>query len=223
MLMRSQDVSLIPQRVFVIFGGSASAVQRLAHNDCNWNITYKIVGALCSKQFAPGREFFENHDIPYEFLEWGLYKEKHGNNRELYFETMRRIIDTYQSDYIINSGFLITPTNDFIQAFERKIINVHPADLSIVDEAGKRIFTGLGRHAIQKTMDNGYDTICSTVHFVEIGDVDDGEIIAQSRPCRIAPTDTAESVQERLKVIGDPEALQRALRILTQDAIEAIV
>ena len=83
--MTSPDASPILKRVFVIFGSAASAVQRLAHNDCDWNITYKIVGALASKEHAPGREFFENHSIPFEFLEWSLYKERYGKNRAIYF------------------------------------------------------------------------------------------------------------------------------------------
>lgn len=212
-----------PMHVVVCFSENASAIQFLKDDDPDWRGFYTIVAAFTYKQNAPGISFFTERDIPCHWLDWATFQSRDRlHKKDGYFLQLAQDIESYHPDYIVLSGFMLILPDWFIQKFAQKIINVHPADLSIVNEFGVRAYSGRGCDAIQKTMDGEMNTIRSTVHFVEEGPVDSGVIIAQSRPCKITPTDTAQIVQNRLKRVADGEALEVALKILrTKSALES--
>lgn len=196
-------------RLFVCFSGNASAIQCIENDDTGWKSTYEVVGTLTDKQDAPGISFFEEHSIPCEYINRTDIKKN-----DVYLTEAMHLINRYNPDYIVFSGFMRIVPDWFIRNFEGKIINVHPTDLNILDATGKRKYTGRGRDAIQKVLDDGLETIRSTIHYIEEGAVDGGEIIAQSQFCKIAPRDTAETLHKRLKSIAEWQALQYALQIL---------
>lgn len=198
-------------KLFVCFSGNASAIQYIENDDTGWRNIYEVVRALTDKPDAPGISFFEEHSIPCEYINRTDIKKN-----DVYLTEAMHLIDRYNPDYIVFSGFMRIVPDWFIRNFEGKIINVHPTDLNILDATGKRKYTGRGREAIQKVLDDGLETIRSTIHYIEEGPIDGGEIIAQSQLCRIAPRDTAQTLHDRLKRIAEGKALQYALQNLYQ-------
>lgn len=200
-------------RIFVCFSGNASAFRDIRHNYPGWRYDYEVVGAATDNGDAPGRLFFEEHTIPCEYIDRSTPRQ--------FDHCLAETIMRYNPDYIVFSGFMRIVTNDFIDRFEGKIVNIHPADLSIIDsETGKRAFTGKGIDAIRKTIESGRKTICATTHMVEKGAVDGGRILAQSLPCVIAPNETPQMVQNRLKIIADGQALHYTIRMLISQGYE---
>jgi phosphoribosylglycinamide formyltransferase-1 len=94
-------------------------------------------------------------------------------------------------DYVILAGYLGIFGADFIKAYPRKIINIHPA---LLPRHG-----GIGMYGINvhRAVIAAGDTVTgATAHYVN-ETVDGGEIIRQVR-LGVLPTDTPETLQQRL-------------------------
>ena len=78
---------------------------------------------------------------------------------------------------------------DFLDRFEGRTINTHPALLPAFK----------GAHGVRDALAYGAKVTGSTVHFVDAG-VDTGAIIAQE-PVRVLPEDDEASLHERIKVV----------------------
>lgn len=78
------------------------------------------------------------------------------------------------------AGYMSIATDPLINAFLG--INVHPADLSLVDEKGERKY--IGDHAVRDAIVAGEKTICSSTHIIE-PKVDYGRILMISAPLQV--------------------------------------
>lgn len=90
-------------------------------------------------------------------------------------------IKGYDIDVIALGGYMSIITRPLLDAFPGKIINVHPADLSVM-EGGKRKYVGL--HAVLDAILNGERYLYSSTHVVRER-VDEGEILMRSRPVEV--------------------------------------
>ena len=110
-------------------------------------------------------------------------------------------------DLIVLAGFLKILSEDFIRAYEDRIINIHPS--LIPSFCGKGAY-GLKVH--EMALEYGVKVTGATVHFVnEIPD--GGKIIAQ-KAVEILADDTAETLQRRV--------MEQAEWILLPQAVEMI-
>ena len=110
-------------------------------------------------------------------------------------------------DLIVLAGFLKILSEDFIRAYEDRIINIHPS--LIPSFCGKGAY-GLKVH--EMALEYGVKVTGATVHFVnEIPD--GGKIIAQ-KAVEILEEDTAETLQRRV--------MEQAEWILLPQAVEMI-
>ena len=91
-------------------------------------------------------------------------------------------------ELVVLAGFMRVLKTPLLEAFPRRIINIHPSLLPK--------FPGL--EAWKQALGAGETVTGCTVHFVD-EKVDHGDIIAQ-REVPILPTDTAESLQARIQV-----------------------
>ena len=87
----------------------------------------------------------------------------------------------YNIDVIALGGYMSIFTRPVLDAFPSRIINIHPADLSIM-ESGKRKY--VGKHAVKDAILAGERHLYSTSHIVR-EDVDEGEILMRSRPVEV--------------------------------------
>lgn len=97
-------------------------------------------------------------------------------------------VAAYKPDYVVSSGFMRIVAPSFINAFEGRYVNTHPALLPSFP----------GAHGVRDAMAYGVKVTGCTVHFADAG-VDTGPIIAQT-PVAVHPDDTEESLHERIKV-----------------------
>ncbi|MFB9775281.1 phosphoribosylglycinamide formyltransferase [Brevibacterium otitidis] len=98
-------------------------------------------------------------------------------------------VAAYEPDWVVSAGFMRILGTDFITRFPQRIINTHPALLPSFP----------GAHGVSDALAYGVTVTGSTIHLVDAG-VDTGPIIAQE-PVRVAPTDTEDTLHERIRQV----------------------
>ena len=121
-----------------------------------------------------------------------------------------RKVAFYAPDYVVSSGFMRIVAPGFIDAFEGRYVNTHPALLPSFP----------GAHGVRDAMAYGVKVTGCTVHFADAG-VDTGPIIAQT-PVEVFPEDTEDSLHGRIKV-AERELLIKVLADLAGrwDSVQA--
>lgn len=123
-------------------------------------------------------------------------------------EAMLPLLKKYDIDFIVLAGFLPLVPNFLLDAFPRRIVNLHPALLP--KYGGKGMW---GHHVHEAVKEAGETETGMTVHWVTPV-CDGGDIIAQYK-CSIAPTDTVEDIAEKehqLEMRYFPEVVERIIR-----------
>ena len=108
----------------------------------------------------------------------------------LYSEVIKKLKE-FSVDLIILAGFLKKIPDDFVDAFENKIINIHPALLPAY--GGKGMY-GLNVH--KAVFESGDKISGATIHFVD-KIYDNGRIIAQ-RSVDISDSGSPEEIGEKV-------------------------
>lgn len=143
--------------------------------------------------------------------------------REEYDRETAKILADFEIDVAAYAGYMCRATKPLINAALG--INGHPADLTILNEEGKRKYTGDA--AVKKAILAGEKELRSTVHIVT-EQVDYGKILAVSSPIPVQipanwnPEDSelvkliAKEHQERLKIAGDWQIFPRVIRDIAE-------
>ena len=105
-------------------------------------------------------------------------------------QVMMPLLQQYDIQFIVLAGFLPLVPNFLVDAFPRKIVNIHPALLP--KYGGKGMW---GHHVHEAVKAAGETETGMTVHYVTPV-CDSGEIIAQYRVA-LSPEDTADDIAEK--------------------------
>ena len=100
---------------------------------------------------------------------------------------LRALLATYDLDLIILAGYMRILSDEFVNLYKNKIINIHPSLLPK--------YPGLNTH--QRVLDAGDEEHGCTVHYV-IKELDAGPIIAQETLI-VTDWDTADMLKERVQ------------------------
>ena len=125
------------------------------------------------------------------------------NNRELVLGLM----SDYRIDFIVLAGFLLMIPDWLIDAYEHRMVNLHPALLPKF--GGKGMY---GHHVHESVKAAGESETGMTVHWVS-NVCDGGEIIEQYKTA-ISPDDTPEDIAEKeheLEMEHFPKVIERVL------------
>ena len=134
---------------------------------------------------APILKIAREFSVPNVYLPPGQFRTR----LEPTVETeLVRMLRHAKVELVVLAGFMRVLKTPMLEAFPRRIINIHPSLLPK--------FPGL--EAWKQALGAGETVTGCTVHFVD-EKVDHGDIIAQ-REVPILPTDTAESLQARIQV-----------------------
>ena len=120
---------------------------------------------------------------------------------------MLPLLQEYSIDFIVLAGFLPLIPAYLIEAFPRKIINLHPALLPKF--GGKGMW---GHHVHEAVKAAGETETGMTVHYVSPV-CDGGEIIAQYRTS-LSPSDTVDDIAEKehqLEMQHFPQVVEQVL------------
>jgi len=117
-----------------------------------------------------------------------------------------------KADLIILAGFMHILTEEFVNAYENAILNVHPA--LIPSFCGEGFY---GLHVHERALEYGVKVTGATVHFVT-AEPDGGPIIAQLA-VSIHEGDTPETLQRRVMEEAEWKLLPRAAALFCQDRL----
>lgn len=123
-------------------------------------------------------------------------------------EAMLPLLKKYDIAFIVLAGFLPLVPNFLLEAFPRRIVNLHPALLP--KYGGKGMW---GHHVHEAVKAAGETETGMTVHWVTPV-CDGGDIIAQYK-CEIAPSDSVDDIAEKehqLEMEHFPEVVERIIR-----------
>ena len=123
---------------------------------------------------------------------------------------MMSLMNEHQIDFIVLAGFLPLVPNFLIEAYPRRIVNLHPALLP--KYGGKGMW---GHHVHEAVKAAGETETGMTVHYVTPV-CDAGEIIAQYR-VTLSPDDTADDIADKehqLEMKYFPEVVEKVIRTI---------
>ncbi len=199
-------------------GGASSAAycseRRCSRDSANYNNVVfatnnpEASGIEAVKRLNPAAEI---KVFPHEKIR----EEKGGEWRKFYYDALQGKLSGYQPDIIACSGWMLIIDGDILDEYKNRILNVHPARLSIVYGHGTRDLGSLGTGDAEMQMasqglkrkytgsDAVFGAICdgehetySTIHFIDKGE-DSGPILLESEPLAVA--DEMERYQYVLK------------------------
>ena len=122
-------------------------------------------------------------------------------------EVMMPLLQKYDIHFIVLAGFLPLVPNFLIEAYPRRIVNIHPALLP--KYGGKGMW---GHHVHEAVKAAGETETGMTVHYVTPV-CDSGEIIAQYRVA-LTPEDTVDDIAEKehqLEMQYFPKVIEQVL------------
>ncbi|QPK80284.1 phosphoribosylglycinamide formyltransferase [Corynebacterium lizhenjunii] len=161
----------------VLVSGTGSLLQSIIDNqDESYRVSKVVADVDCQ-----GIERARAAGIPAEIVAFDATDRKGWNHR------MAAAVG--EPDAVVSAGFMRILGPAFLQRFEGRTINTHPALLPAFP----------GAHGVRDALAYGVKVTGSTVHFVDAG-VDTGAIIAQ-RAVEVEPGDTEASLHERIKKV----------------------
>lgn len=139
----------------------------------------EVVLVFANKENAAGLEFAKALGIDTKCI------VSKGLKRTTFDQKVMALLEHYELDYIVLAGYMRILSSAFVQAYPKKIINIHPADTTAHQ----------GLNGYGWAFENKLATTKVTVHYVDEG-LDTGSIIAQ-REVDLDGVKTLENVEER--------------------------
>lgn len=138
----------------------------------------ELVLVFSNNPEAKGLETAKNAGIPTDCI------PSKGKKRENFDKEVINFLEPLKIDYIILAGYMRLLSPLFIRTYQKRIINIHPADT--------RAFQGVG--AYDWAFENKLKKTYITVHYVDEG-MDTGDIIEQ-RELDISRMATLEEIEK---------------------------
>jgi len=168
------------KRIAIFASGSGTNFEALV------NETYKngeIVLLVCDKPNAYVIERAKNHNINYFIVELKKFE-----NKEAYETAIVNKLKEEKIDLVLLAGYMKIVDKVLLDAYEGRIINIHPALLPSFK----------GAHGIKDAYEYGVKIMGVTIHYVN-KEVDGGKIIAQD--CFHLNGETLDEAEEKIHAI----------------------
>ena len=196
------------KRIVVLVSGGGTNLQALLDAQGRGELTGgAITAVLSSKEGAYALERAAKAGVPGYVVAKKDYPDHKSYSLAL-LEKCREL----EADLIILAGFMHILTEEFVNAYENAILNVHPA--LIPSFCGEGFY---GLHVHERALEYGVKVTGATVHFVT-AEPDGGPIIAQ-RAVSIHEGDTPETLQRRVMEEAEWKLLPRAAALFCQDRL----
>ena len=160
----------------VLISGSGSNLQAIIDAIEAGELDASINSVISNNPDAYGLQRAQKHGLPVAVLDHHDYA-----SRELYDAALRQYLESVAPDYVVLAGFMRILSPAFINAFEYRILNIHPSLLPA--------YKGLNTH--QRALDNGESRHGVSIHLVT-AELDDGPILLQAA----YPIDAGDCVED---------------------------
>ena len=187
-------------KIAVLVSGGGTNLQAIIDAIASGKITNTEIALVVSnKEGASALKRAEQAGIKGIVISPKQYADK-----EAYSQDMIKTIKDAGCELIVLAGFLVVLPESFVNAFEGKIINIHP---SLIPSFCGDGFYGLKVH--EKALERGVKVTGATVHYVDSG-TDTGPIIDQ-KAVYIKADDTPETLQRRVMEEAEWVILPKAI------------
>ena len=167
-------------KIAVLVSGNGSNLQALI----DANLSGSIVGVISNKPEAFALERAQKAGIATAVIEHKQYP-----NREAFDDVMHQQLLDWDVDLVILAGFMRILSAKFVQAWEGKMINIHPSLLPHYK----------GMHTHQRVLNTGDVLHGCTVHYVT-AELDAGQALAQA-VLKVNLNDTVDSLSNRVHAL----------------------
>ena len=167
-------------RIVLLASGSGSIAQSIIDAVANGSLNAQIVGLISDQ---PEAQVLKRTAVA-KIESFLIPMQQDRKNWDREFEER---LGSLKPDLVVSAGFMKILSSDCVAKF--RIVNSHPALLPLFP----------GAHAVRDALAAGATQTGTTIHWVDEG-VDTGEIIAQES-VEISPTDTEDTLHERIKIV----------------------
>ena len=171
-------------KLAVLGSGKGSNLVSLAKACADESLAAEIVLVASDVVGAGILERAEELGLPAKFIEPGKFRTKLDENAEAAYIAA---LCEFGAEWIALAGFMRILKGDFLRAFDKKVVNIHPSLLPA--------FPGL--EAWKQAHDYGVKATGCTVHMVDYG-IDTGSILAQG-VVPVFADDTAATLHLRIQ------------------------
>ncbi len=183
-----------PLAIVVLVSGSGSNLQSIIDSIADKTLNADIRAVISNKADAYAIERAGKANIPIEIIE----HDQH-DSRESFDAELTQCIKKYQPQLIVLAGFMRILSDDFVNHFYGKMINIHPSLLPRYQ----------GLHTHRRVLNAGDDSHGLSIHYVS-AELDAGPVILQ-KSVPVLEHDTEESLAQRVleqEHIAYPQVIQ---------------
>lgn len=167
--------------IVVLISGGGTNLQAIMDYIAAEKLDAKIELVLSNRPDAYGLQRAADASIKTAVID-----HKSFDSRESFDQTMIEVIDPYEPKLIILAGFMRILSSGFVEHYEGRMINIHPALLPAYK----------GLHTHQRALADGVSHHGASVHYVT-PELDSGSVIVHGR-VPVLENDTEESLEERV-------------------------
>ena len=189
-------------KIGVLISGRGSNLQSLIDAQIDGNLSAEIVTVISNVPNVQGLERAKLHGIPSKVI-----NHKNYNNRTDFDNALDKTLLLAGAELICLAGFMRVLSNDFVNKWMDRIINVHPSLLPS--------FKGVKTH--ERAIESGVRFTGCTIHFVR-NNLDDGPIILQA-VVPMLPDDTPEILATRV-LYEEHRIFPLAVRMIAEGRIK---
>ena len=210
---RQNDLPASPQslptrltNIAIFASGAGTNAQKIIDHFRNSSLA-KVALVVCNKKKAGVLQIAESENIPSLLI-----------NREKFFSGNGYLEELLQRkiDFVVLAGFLLKIPLSLLQAYPRRIVNIHPALLPKFGGHGM-----YGNHVHEAVLAGKEPESGITIHYVD-EHYDNGDIILQIK-CPVLENDTPESLANRihqLEHVNYPLVVESLVRQLRAESHE---
>ena len=198
-------------KIAVFVSGGGTNLQALIDALDDGRITNATIDLVVSnKAGAYALERAAKKNIPTATL-----SPKDFSERAEFDQALLDTVKKYEIDLIVLAGYLVILPEKLVEAYENRIVNIHPSLIPSHCGAG---YYGLKVH--ESVLRRGNKVTGATVHFVDEG-TDTGPIILQ-KAVEVKEDDTPETLQKRVMEQAEWKILPEAVNLIANDKIEVV-
>lgn len=187
-------------RTLVMVSGGGTNLQAIIDAVADGTITNtQLVGVISNNYGVRALERAKNAGIDAKVV-----SPKDYESRDIFNQALLETVNGYQPDLIVLAGFLVVIPEAMIDAYEHRIINIHPSLIPSFCGTG---YYGLKVH--EAALARGVKLTGATVHYVDKG-TDTGPIIMQ-KAVEVREDDTPQSLQQRVMEEAEWKLLPAAI------------
>ena len=197
--------------VAVMVSGGGTNLQAILDSVDKGIITKANISLVVSnKEGAYALERAAKKEIPSTVI-----APKNYETRDAFGEALIETLKKYAIDLVVLAGYLVILPENFVKAYEGKMINIHP---SLIPSHCGEGYYGLKVH--ESVLARGNKVTGATVHFVDEG-ADTGPIILQ-KAVEVEEDDTPEVLQKRVMEQAEWKILPQAIEMIAGGEIEIV-